>query len=100
MATLTAVKFNTSEGAEQLRNLLLNLQRRALIQIQDAVAITWPQDKKRPGVLEMTNLAGLGAINGEFWGFQRDKSLAVRCTPSRGDVYRRLIRQSSSACGT
>src|SRR5690554_4832558 len=69
MNTLTAVKFDTVEGAESLRNLLLDLQKQELIQIRDAVAIVWPEDKKRPKVIEMTNLAGLGALNGAFWGF-------------------------------
>ncbi|MEJ7900479.1 MAG: hypothetical protein WKF63_01440 [Thermomicrobiales bacterium] len=42
MATLTAVKFATPEGADQALGVLENLQTQNLIRIQDAAVVSWP----------------------------------------------------------
>jgi uncharacterized membrane protein len=68
MATLTAVKFETADGADQMLGLLQDLQRQQLIQIHDAAVVSWPQGKKGPKTRQATNLAGAGALGGAFWG--------------------------------
>lgn len=68
MATLTAWKFPTPEGAEQALETLERLQKEELIQLQDAAVVTWPADRKRPKTRQLHNLVGGGALGGSFWG--------------------------------
>lgn len=68
MAALTAMKFNTADGAEQMAELLQDLQRQQLLTVQDAAIVTWPQGKKKPKTRQLHNMAGLGALDGAFWG--------------------------------
>lgn len=68
MATLTAIKFNTPDGAEKMLGLLGDLQRQGLIKIQDGAIVSWPQGKKGPKTRQLANLAGAGALSGAFWG--------------------------------
>ncbi|MEJ2862034.1 DUF1269 domain-containing protein [Actinomycetospora flava] len=68
MATLTAWKFPTPDGAEQALATLEQLQKQELIQVLDAAVVTWPADRKRPKTRQLHNLAGGGALGGSFWG--------------------------------
>ncbi len=68
MTTLSVLKFPTPEGAQQMENTLLNLQKQHLIAVQDAAIVTWPQGKKRPKTQQLHSLAGQGALMGAFWG--------------------------------
>ena len=68
MATLTAIKFNTADGADQAFTLLSDLQRQQLITIHDGAIVSWPQGKKGPKTRQLHNLAGIGALDGAFWG--------------------------------
>lgn len=68
MATLSAVKFPTPEGAEQALGRLQDLQKQRLITIQDAAYVTWPAGAKKPKTQQLNSLTGLGALNGAFWG--------------------------------
>lgn len=68
MATLTALKFDTPGGAEQMSGLLDDLQRQQLITVHDAAIVSWPQGKKKPKTRQLHNLAGMGALDGAFWG--------------------------------
>ncbi len=68
MATLTAVKFSTPEGADQALNLLENLQKQNLIQVQDAAVVSWPTGSKKPKTRQLTNTTAAGALGGAFWG--------------------------------
>jgi uncharacterized membrane protein len=68
MATLSAVKFPTAEGADQALTTLADLQRQQLIKVHDAAVVTWPSDKKQPKTRQAHNLAGAGALGGAFWG--------------------------------
>jgi uncharacterized membrane protein len=47
---------------------LENLQKQQLIVIRDAATVTWPADKKKPKTKQLTNMAGVGALDGAFWG--------------------------------
>ena len=48
MATLSVLKFSTADGAQQMENTLLGLQKQQLITIQDAAIVTWPQGRSNP----------------------------------------------------
>jgi uncharacterized membrane protein len=69
MATLTAVKFSTPEGADQALNLLGNLQTQNLITVQDAAVVSWPSGDKKPKTRQLNNTTAAGAMGGAFWGF-------------------------------
>ena len=68
MTTLTVLKFQTAGGAENALDLIKNLSRQNLINLHDAAIVTWPQGKKKPKTKQLTNMAGLGALDGAFWG--------------------------------
>ena len=68
MATLSVLKFDTPDGAKQMEQTLLALQKQQLITIQDAAIVTWPQGKKGPKTEQLHSLAGQGALMGAFWG--------------------------------
>jgi uncharacterized membrane protein len=68
MATLTVLKFKTAEGAEKALRELESLQKQQLIILHDAAWVTWPEDKKKPQTKQLTNLTGIGALDGAFWG--------------------------------
>ena len=68
MTTLTVWKFNTAEGAEETIKKLEDLQKQRLIEIEDAAIVSWPEGKKKPRTRQAVNLAGLGALDGAFWG--------------------------------
>ena len=68
MATLTALKFDTPDGARQGLDLMQNLQKQGLIQVQDGAIVTWPQGKKKPKTEQLHSMAGTGALGGAFWG--------------------------------
>ena len=68
MATLTALKFSTPEGAGQMLDKIKSLQKMELIKLQDAAIVTWPVGKKSPKTKQLVNMAGMGAMQGAFWG--------------------------------
>jgi Predicted membrane protein len=68
MATLTAWKFDTPDGAEQAVDTLESLAKQQLIKVHDAATVTWEPDKKKPKTRQLSNLVGVGALGGAFWG--------------------------------
>jgi len=68
MATLTAFKFSTPEGAGQLLSKVQSWQKMQLIKLQDAAIVTWPVGKKKPKTKQLVDMAGMGAMQGAFWG--------------------------------
>jgi uncharacterized membrane protein len=68
MATLTVLKFETPDGAEQALGLMTRLQNEHLIMIDDAATVSWPKGDKKPKTKQATSLAGRGALDGAFWG--------------------------------
>jgi uncharacterized membrane protein len=68
MATITAFKFDTPGGAEQMLDLVKDLSKQQLITLQDAAIVTWPEGKKKPKTRQIESLAGAGALSGAFWG--------------------------------
>jgi len=68
MATLSVLKFNDPNGANQALSVLQGLQQQQLIQLLDAAIVTWPPGAKAPKTNQAVNTAGAGALGGAFWG--------------------------------
>jgi len=45
-----------------------SLQKMELIKVQDAAIVTWPVGKDKPKTKQLVNMAGMGALQGAFWG--------------------------------
>jgi uncharacterized membrane protein len=68
MATLTAWKFPTPDGADDAIATLEKLRTEALIQVEDAAVVSWEQGRKKPKTREMHSTGRAGALGGAFWG--------------------------------
>lgn len=68
MSTLTVLKFSNPEGANQMLDKLVELQKAQLIQVLDAAVVTWPEGKKAPKTRQALNLPAIKALDGAFWG--------------------------------
>jgi len=68
MATLTALKFSSPDGAGQMLEKIKSLQKMQLITLQDAAIVTWPEGKSKPKTKQLVSMAGIGALQGAFWG--------------------------------
>ncbi len=68
MATLTVLKFGSVDGAEKGLKLVEDLQKQALITLHDAAVVTWPTGARKPKTRQMSDRAGVGALDGAFWG--------------------------------
>lgn len=68
MATLTVWRFDSPDGAEAVLGKLAELQQQDLIAVNDAAIVRWDDGKNSPKTEQMRNLAGLGALDGSFWG--------------------------------
>jgi uncharacterized membrane protein len=67
MSTLLVLKFDSEDGAAQMRDRLLSLQKQQLITIDDAAIMKKTADGK-PKLEQLNNMAGVGALGGAFWG--------------------------------
>jgi len=68
MATLTAWKFDSPDGAAQAEQILVGLSKQELITVHDAATVEWLPGKKKPKTRQLHSLAGAGALGGAFWG--------------------------------
>jgi uncharacterized membrane protein len=68
MATVTAVKFPTAEGAETALGRLQDLEKTHSIKLHDAAILSWPVDKKTPRIRQLGGGVGENAVGGMFWG--------------------------------
>jgi uncharacterized membrane protein len=69
IATLYVLKFNDTQGADRVLIALQGMQKRQMINLEDAAVVSWPQGRKRPLIPQGHQLTGLGALGGAFWGF-------------------------------
>jgi uncharacterized membrane protein len=67
MSTLVVLKFDSVDGARQMRERLLSLQKQQLLQVDDAAVMSKDANGK-PKLEQLHNLAGAGALGGAFWG--------------------------------
>jgi len=68
MATVTVLKFETSEGANNALGVVQGLQKQHLINVHDAAIVSWPAGKKKPKTRQLVDLVSAGALSGMFWG--------------------------------
>jgi uncharacterized membrane protein len=68
MATLTAWKFDTPDGAAHAETILIGLSKEQLINIYDAATVEWQEGKRKPKTRQANSLTGAGALGGAFWG--------------------------------
>jgi uncharacterized membrane protein len=68
MATLTAWKFSTPQGADIALEKLQKLQSEQLINVQDAAVVSWEAGRKKPKTRELHDTKKAGALGGGFWG--------------------------------
>ena len=66
--TLSVLKFDTAEGAQEALTILQSLQKQELIQVYDAAIVTWPKGKSKPKTQQLNSLGAVGALDGAFWG--------------------------------
>lgn len=68
MATLTVLKFDAADKAEQALASLEELRKQHVLSIADAVIVTWPEGRRAPRTRQSVNTTGIGALSGTFWG--------------------------------
>jgi uncharacterized membrane protein len=68
VATLTVWKFEDPDSAEGMRERVIALEKQELIQVHDAVVVSWPADAKKPTTHQLVSTTGAGAASGAFWG--------------------------------
>ncbi len=68
MASLTVWKFDDPGKADEVLGRLGELQKQALITVQDAAVVSWPADKKKPKTRQLSDLTAAGGVGGAFWG--------------------------------
>ena len=68
MASLTVWKFDDPDEADKVLERLGDLQKQALIKVQDAAVVSWPEGKKKPKTRQLSDLTAAGGIGGAFWG--------------------------------
>src|SRR5687767_12489221 len=69
MNTLTVWRFDGPEAAEQ--EALPRLERLAalsLISVDDAVAVSWPEGRRKPSIRSLGSVTGGGDLWGGSWG--------------------------------
>ncbi len=69
MATLSVLRFDNPEGAEQALQVLRRLEGQHLIQLLDAAVVSWPHGRKAPKTKQAFDTRISGALGGGFWGF-------------------------------
>src|SRR5215813_2316741 len=68
MSSLTVWKFESTSGAQDALDQLIDLQRQQLIQVLDAAVVSWEAGKKKPKTRELHDTKKAGALGGGFWG--------------------------------
>jgi uncharacterized membrane protein len=68
MATLTAFRFDTVDGADNALRVVPILQEQQLITILDVALVSWPKGKTRPSTRQVIPPSGTQPLDGTFWG--------------------------------
>ena len=67
MSDLIVLAFDSEDGALNLRDKLLSMQKERIIELADAAVVVRREDGK-PKVKQLHSLVGAGALGGAFWG--------------------------------
>jgi len=68
MATISAFKFDTADGAGQMLELVQDLASGQSISVEDAAVVTWSPGERKPRTRHVGELTGACALGGAFWG--------------------------------
>jgi uncharacterized membrane protein len=68
MATLTAFRFDSVDGADNALGVIPMLQEQQLLAILDAALVSWPKGKNRPSTRQVVLPTGTQLLDGTFWG--------------------------------
>ena len=68
MATLSAWRFDSADGASEATEKLEHLIEVGQIEVHDAAIVVWPADKKKPKTVHLNHLAARGSLSGGFLG--------------------------------
>jgi uncharacterized membrane protein len=68
VASLTAWKFDSVDGADRALEILKQQQQMRVIQIQDGAVVKWEDGKKKPKTEQLASTVSAGALGGAFWG--------------------------------
>ena len=68
MATLTAFRFDTVDGADNALGVISVLQEQELIAILDLALVSWPRGKNRPRTRHVIWPTRAQLLDGTFWG--------------------------------
>jgi uncharacterized membrane protein len=67
MSDLIVFAFDTEDGASEMRDALVKMQKQQIIELEDAAVVVRRQDGKVK-VKQAVSLVGAGALGGSFWG--------------------------------
>ncbi|MCM2465030.1 DUF1269 domain-containing protein [Methanoculleus oceani] len=67
MSDLIAIAYDGEETAFRVRDRLIQLTKEHVIELEDLVVVVHHRDGKTE-IKQATNLAGMGALSGAFWG--------------------------------
>jgi uncharacterized membrane protein len=67
MSQLVVLAFDDMTGADQFKTKMESLQKQELVGLADLVVVVRNPDGKTK-IKQSTSLAGIGALNGAFWG--------------------------------
>ena len=85
MATLTAFRFDTVDGADSALGVVPMLQEQQLLAILDAALVSWPKGKNRPSTRQVVLPTGTQLLDGTFWGLLFGLIFSFRfLTPAAG----------------
>jgi uncharacterized membrane protein len=84
MSTVTAWKFPSAAGADTALETLQDLTRRELIDLLDAVVVSWPEGSSKPEINRLRPAAGIddeeGSELGLALGAEYFRTLSARVT--------------------
>ena len=67
MATLTAFRFDSVDGADRALGVVPMLQQQQSLAILDAALVSWPKGKNRPSTRQVVLPTGTQLLDGTFW---------------------------------
>ena len=68
MATISAFKFDTPDGAGQMLELVQQMTVGQSIGVEDAAVVTWSPGERKPRTRHVGELTGACALGDAFWG--------------------------------
>jgi uncharacterized membrane protein len=82
MSALSIWMFRTAGGAEVALRILDDLRADQLITVDDAAAVSWPDDRRTPRTWQDCCLTGPNALAGAFWDCSSESCSCSR-SPAR-----------------